>query len=139
MLSFACPACNYVYKNKEGAGLSLYMKSQPCSFENTFEIGKTAVFDNVDYQVTGLVIKSHQDFEWREYILQSKNGGFLYLSESDGHWILLSEITYDRKVGNHPLTVEHEEITYDRYDYYYPKLVASKGFLILISIKMLSL
>ena len=68
---FACPACNYVYKNKEGAGLSLYMKSQPCSFENTFEIGKTAVFDNIDYQVTGLVIKSHQDFEWREYILQA--------------------------------------------------------------------
>lgn len=125
---FACPACNYVYKNKEGAGLSLYMKSQPCSFENTFEIGKTAVFDNIDYQVTGLVIKSHQDFEWREYILQAKNGSFLYLSESDGHWILLNEITFDTKVGNHPLTVEHNEITYDRYDYYYPKLVASKGF-----------
>lgn len=125
---FACPACNYVYKNKEGAGLSLYMKSQPCSFENTFEIGKTAVFDNVDYQVTGLVIKSHQSFEWREYILQSKDGSFLYLSESDGHWILLNEITYDTKVGNHPLTVQHNEITYDRYDYYYPKVVASKGF-----------
>jgi hypothetical protein len=47
---------------------------------------------------------------------------------ADGHWIILEEIEFDLKVGNHPLTVDYEELTFDRYDYFYPKLRAACGF-----------
>jgi hypothetical protein len=53
------------------------------------------------------LVKENEGFEWTEYILQEN---FLYLSEADGHWIL-EEIEFDSKVGNHPLTVDYEELT----------------------------
>jgi hypothetical protein len=44
---------------------------------------------------------------------------FLYLSEADGHWIILED-RICLKVGNHPLTVDYEGLTFDRYDYFIP-------------------
>jgi hypothetical protein len=49
----------------------------------------------------------------------SRQRKFLYLSEADGH-IILEEIEFALKVGNHPLTVDYEELTFDRYDYFIP-------------------
>jgi hypothetical protein len=34
-------------------------------------------------------------------ILESKTEKYLYLSEATGHWIILNEIDFDKKVGNH--------------------------------------
>jgi hypothetical protein len=56
------------------------------------------------------LVKENEGFEWTEYILQGKRK-FLYLSEADGHWIILEEIEFALKVGNHPLTVDYEELT----------------------------
>jgi hypothetical protein len=35
---------------------------------------------------------------------------FLYLSEADGHWIILEEIEFGKR-GNHPLTVDYGRIS----------------------------
>jgi hypothetical protein len=64
------------------------------------------------------LVKENEGFEWTEYILRQRK--FLYLSEADGHWIILEEIEFALKVGNHPLTVDYEELTFDRYDYFIP-------------------
>jgi hypothetical protein len=126
--TFACPNCTSVYKNAKDVGLKFYNKCKPYSFTEKLEIGKIASFDNEEYTITGILIKKNKGFEWAEYILEGKQGDYLYLSEAAGHWIILSEIEFDKKVGGHPLTVEHEEIIYDRYDYYYPTLIAAQGY-----------
>lgn len=125
--TFACPNCNYVYKNQRDAGLRYFNKLNPYPFSQKFKIGNKANFDTKEYTVTGILVKKNQGFEWTEYILQGKDD-YLYLSEAAGHWILLSEITFGEKVGSHPLTVKYEDITYDRFDYYYPTLIAAQGF-----------
>jgi hypothetical protein len=126
--TFTCPNCFFVYKNQRDAGLKFYNKLKPYPFERKFEIGKTANFNDKGYKVTGILIKKNSGFEWTEYILEGKQGDYLYLSEAAGHWILLTEIPFDKKVGNHPLTVEHEDVIYDRFDYYIPTLIAAQGF-----------
>jgi hypothetical protein len=128
VMTFACPNCTSVYKNSRDQGLKFHNKRKPYSFDEKFEIGKTASFDDKEYKITGVLIKQNNGFEWTEYILEGKEGDYLYLSEAAGHWIILSEIKFETKVGNHPLTVEHEEIIYDRFDYYYPTLIAAQGF-----------
>lgn len=127
--TFACPKCAYVYKNQRDAGLKFYNKLKPYhSFNEKFELGKKADFDGKEYCVIGILIKKNNGFEWTEYILEGKQNDYIYLSEAAGHWIILNEIPFDKKVGNHPLTVEHEDITYDRFDYYYPTLITAQGF-----------
>lgn len=128
VITFACPNCTSVYKNSRDAGLKFHNKRTPYSFDEKFELGKTAAFDDKEYKITGILIKKNKGFEWTEYILATKQGDYLYLSEAAGHWIILSEIEFDKKVGNHPLTLEYEDITYDRFDYYYPTLIAAQGF-----------
>ena len=126
--SFACPHCVYTYKNTHGEGLKYFNKSKPFAYEYQFKIGSKATFDDIEYQVTGVLIKADKEYKWTEYILESKKGAYLYLSESNGHWILLNQIDFDKKVGNHPKTFEYESVIYDRYNYCYPKLVAAQGF-----------
>lgn len=128
VITFACPNCTSVYKNTRDVGLKFHNKRQPYSFDEKLELGKTATFDNKEYKITGILIKKNRGFEWTEYILEAKQGDYLYLSEAAGHWILLTEIEFDKKVGNHPLTIEYEDVIYDRYDYYYPTLIAAQGF-----------
>lgn len=122
---FACTHCIYVYQKRDG--LRVKDQFRPYSFYEKLEVGQESVFDEKKYIVTGILIKENQGFEWTEYILQGKHN-YLYLSEADGHWIILEEITLDKNVGNHPATVEYNEIIFDCYDYCYPKLVAARGF-----------
>ncbi|MET3012053.1 DUF4178 domain-containing protein [Flavobacterium psychrophilum] len=128
VVNFACPHCSYVYKNTSDVGLTFYDKFKPYVFEDRFEIGNSAIFDNQEYTVTGILIKTTSGYEWKEYVLINKKGEFMYLSESEGHWIILHEIEFEKKVGNHPLTLDYEYKVFDRYDYSYPKLVAAQGF-----------
>ncbi|MFL9830058.1 DUF4178 domain-containing protein [Flavobacterium sp. ST-87] len=126
--TFACPNCNYVYKNSNDVGLKFHNKCNPYSFDEKLELGQTAAFDNKEYKITGILVKENRGFEWTEYILESQQNDFLYLSEAAGHWIILNEIKFDKKVGNHPLTVEYQDNIYNRFDYFYPKLTAAQGF-----------
>ena len=125
---FACPNCEYVYKNSIDKGFVFHNKFKYYPYYNKFEIGKNAIFNDKEYKVTGILIKQNNGFEWTEYILEAEKEDYLYISEAAGHWILLNEIEFKQKVGNHPLTIEHEELIYDRYDYYYPTLIAAQGF-----------
>lgn len=122
---YACTNCVYVYQ--ELNGLRVKDQFRPYAYGEKLEVGQEGVFNDKKYTITGILIKENQGFEWTEYILQGKED-YLYLSEADGHWIILEEITLDEKVGNHPSTVEYNDITFDCYDYCYPKLVAAQGF-----------
>ncbi|OCB77204.1 DUF4178 domain-containing protein [Flavobacterium crassostreae] len=125
---FACPHCTYVYKNTRDVGLKFNNRFKSYYYDQTFVVGKTATFNNQEYTITGILIKACDGFEWKEYILINKKEEFLYLSESSGHWIILHEIEFQKKVGNHPLTLEYEDKLFDRYNYCYPTLISAQGF-----------
>jgi hypothetical protein len=114
---YACTNCVYVYQERDG--LRFKDQLRPFTFSDQLQVGQVGVFNNTDYTIMGILVKENEGFEWTEYILQGKEN-FLYLSEADGHWIILEEIEFASKVGNHPLTVDYEELTFDRYDFFYP-------------------
>ncbi|MEL1242369.1 DUF4178 domain-containing protein [Flavobacterium flavipallidum] len=126
--TFACPNCSYVYKNTRDAGLKFYNKFKFYSFDEKFEIGKIARFNDKEYKITGVLIKENKGFEWTEYILEADQNDYLYLSEASGHWIILNEIEYPENINSYPLWVKHEEMTFDKYDISNPTVIAAKGF-----------
>lgn len=129
VISFACPNCGAVYKNSNGAGLKLERSFSGYDFTNKLAIGQQGLFFDHTYTITGVLIKEYQGFEWAEYMLQGVDtDSFGYLSEADGHWIFLEEIEFKQSVGNHPKTIEYEDLTLNLYEYYYPKLIAASGY-----------
>jgi hypothetical protein len=122
---YACTNCVYLYQDRDG--LRFRDQLRPFVFDEHLEVGQIGVFKDKEYTVTGLLIKEYDGFAWAEYQLQSKDD-FAYLSEAAGHWIWLEEIQFDKKVGNHPKTVDHEDLSYTCYSYSYPKLRAARGF-----------
>jgi hypothetical protein len=98
-------------------------------YNNAFSVGQKAEFKNETYTIIGLLIKRFDAVtRWAEYVLQNDKGEFLYLSESSGNFILLEQIEFEKKVGNHPLTIDYLDKTFDRYDYTYPKLDYASGY-----------
>jgi hypothetical protein len=57
------------------------------------EIGQKGIIDEVEYTVTGIIIRKYgNSIFWREYYLKDKKGEDAFLSESDGHWVFLHSI-----------------------------------------------
>ena len=93
VISFACPNCVAVYNNSNRAGLKWSRNLERYDFADKLEIGQQGVFNNQTYTVTGILIKEHEGFDWAEYSLQgTEPDSYIYLSEADGHWIILEEI-----------------------------------------------
>lgn len=126
---FACPSCATLYSKNENNDFTYKDRFKKEIYNNVFSIGQKANFKNEIYTIIGLLIKRFDSVtRWAEYVLQNDKGEFLYLSESSGNFILLEQIEFDKKVGNHPLTVDYSEMTFDRYDYSYPKLDYASGY-----------
>ena len=76
------------------------------------------LFDGETYEIVGLIIKkAHAIYYWREYTLMSKSGKVKYLSETDGHWILLEEVPESYDVSRKYKKLTHKEISYNLYEY----------------------
>lgn len=126
---FGCPACGTIYYKNEGGDFVFKDRLKKLIYHNSFEIGQKATINSQEYTVVGYLIKGQGSYaNWIEYVLQNNDGNFLYLSESSGNFILLEKIEFVQKVGNHPLEVDYEEKTYDRYDYCYPTLKYAAGY-----------
>ncbi len=129
VINFVCPNCHTLYLcDKEG---SFRRKSQ---FKETIDkqslaIGDVGFLKGSEYKVTGILIKKvHPDYRWTEFILQNDKNEFLYLSLSQGHWMLLTEMEETFDVKSHPLTVEHNNLDYNIYDYSNTVIVNAEGF-----------
>lgn len=82
-----------------------------------FNLKDKLVFDNVEYNIVGIAIK--QDYSayksrWREYSLFNKISGYAYLSEYNGHWILLKELWNHEDID---LDNGYEFLTYDEKEF----------------------
>jgi hypothetical protein len=129
VLYFSCPNCATIYTRNESNDFVFKERKKKIDYNNTFSVGQKAEFDGEVYSIIGFLVKSsNHNIRWIEYVLQNDNEDFLYLSESSGNFILLEQIEFEKKVGNHPLTVNYLDNTFDRFDYSYPTLDYAAGF-----------
>lgn len=125
---FSCPNCKTIHLKNE-SDQSWYREHLKVeSYNNSFSVGQKATFNEIEYTIIGLLIKKYDGVKWAEYTLQNDQGNFLYVSEANGNFILLEQVEFSGKVGNHPLSLTYSDMTLDRFDYYYPQLVSAEGF-----------
>lgn len=118
VVNFVCPGCHSLYlSDSEG---QLRLKSKFKSGENDFflKIGDKGIIKGDEYTVTGALLKKvYGGYNWIEYILQNTANEFAYLSETDGHWIFLTEIEEKFDVKQHPKTITYNGDIFDLYEY----------------------
>ena len=129
VLNFSCPKCFSVYgADNEG---KFRRKSQ---YKNHFydcplEVGAVGFLKGSEYTVTGILRKNvHPHYTWTEFILQNKEKEFLYLSLSNGHWMMLTEMEEVFDVKHHPKVLVHENQYYNIFEYSDAEIINAKGF-----------
>lgn len=129
--TFGCNKCNSLFSVNTTNGNLVFLKTytyQP--FNQKLAIGSKGIFREETYEVIGYIIKKSEEgiFYWTEYTLQSEKNNFIYLSEAEGHWIILSEIEEDFQIPKSDLSVEYKNITYQKYGPSRATIVGSYGF-----------
>lgn len=126
--TFTCPSCETVYRQSEGQ--YKFADRFQSGYQHTgIELGAKGILRGKEYTVSGIVQKkAYGSFYWREYILYNEALEFLYLSEADGHWILLEEIPEEYDVKNHPVSLEYNGTYFDIYDYSNTEIVSAQGY-----------
>lgn len=124
---FGCPNCRSLFEIKEE--LNFVKEFDYKSINPLLEIGKKGIIDGVEYEIISMLIKKfHAIHYWREYTLKSKDDNYLYLSESEGHWILLEEIPERYDVSRRYKTLTYNEISYDLYENTHCRVDSAYGF-----------
>lgn len=124
---FGCPNCNNLFTFQRDLSLKKQFNYKPVN--PVLEIGKKGIFDGIEYEIISRFYKNfHKNYFWREYTLKSKRGNYLYLSESDGHWILLEEIEEKFKYNGRTSIIRHNDIPYNLYEYTNCRIVGAAGF-----------
>lgn len=87
---YICRSCSNLIDVQKNISTKVVKKP----IENVvLEVGQKGIIDNTEYTVTGIIIRKYgNSIFWREYYLKDKKGQDAFLSESDGHWVLLHPI-----------------------------------------------
>ena len=130
-ISFGCPECQTVFtKNKDDK--FEYLKKQQYTFHDSIlPVGAKASFKNLRYEIIGIIVKKTGGiYYWREYTLKSvSSDDYLYLSESNGHWILLEEDNSLTGMNQQEsVFTDSNDITYDKYGTTSAEIVGAYGF-----------
>lgn len=127
MESFGCPKCKALYvRDGEFRFKSKFAYSL---LDVTIPIGKKCQIGNESYEVTGMMVKHLGDFVYaREYTLQSNLGNYKYLSECEGHWIILNEVDDVEFNKGSRLEITYNDRTFKKYGYYHNEIVLAQGF-----------
>lgn len=91
--SAACSSCGSTYSFQNGIDFKKDGSPLPAS-GLAIETGSTGDLNGITFRVVGFTEKEEKNSghsRWREYTLYNEQEGFVYLSEYDGHWILLKE------------------------------------------------
>lgn len=129
VVNFVCPNCRNLYLADSEGQLRLKSKFKNSTDSFALKVGDKGILKGTEYTVTGFLLKNvYGGYKWTEYILQSKEKDFVYLSESDGNWIFLTELEEKFEVKNHPNTVEYNDDTFDLYEYCDAEILTAQGF-----------
>lgn len=132
VVNFVCPNCHRLYWADSEGQLRSRSKFKPEVNYFDFKIGDKGLLKGKEYMVTGAITKKvNGGYHWREYILKNDAGDFVYLSESDGHWIFLTEMEEKFDVRTHPKSITYESSSFHLYEYSDTDIDNAAGFLIL--------
>ena len=91
--NFACPNCKTLFSIDDNNQFRLQQKFSYQETLSVLTVGQKGILENTEYTITGILTKRvFAEYFWIEYILTSSSNEFIYLSQADGHWILLKEI-----------------------------------------------
>ncbi|WP_119788982.1 DUF4178 domain-containing protein [Flavobacterium anhuiense] len=129
VVNFVCPKCQSLYaRDKEG---QFRRRSQ---YKNVLRdyplgIGDVGFLKGSEYKVTGLLRKKvHPDYTWTEFILQNEAKEFLYLSVSNGHWMMLTEMENIAELRGGVTVLDHDGIDYDLFEHSDAEIIDAQGF-----------
>lgn len=126
---FGCPECFALISYENDSNGKVNTVFNRLHTTSAIKVGQKGLLNGIEYTVTGVVVKQVQKtYYWREYILTAVNDEQLYLSETDGHWILLKKVEDTYKVHGYPREHDYNGITLKLYDYDDPKTVFAAGF-----------
>lgn len=129
VVNFVCPTCHSLYLSDSEGQLRLRSKFKPEVNNFTFKIGAKGILKGIEYTVTGAIVKKVSiSYMWTEYILKSSKGDFVYLSESDGNWIFLTEMEDKFDIKKHPSVIRYNNCNFDLYEYCDVEIENAQGY-----------
>lgn len=129
VLNFACPKCYSVYGMNSDGKFSRKSKYHTHFYDCPLELGDVGFLKGSEYTVSGILKKNvHPHYTWTEFILQNEAKEFLYLSLSNGHWMMLTEMEETFDVKDHPTTLNHEGEYFNIFEYSDTEIICAKGF-----------
>ncbi|WP_428230487.1 DUF4178 domain-containing protein [Flavobacterium sp.] len=119
VVNFVCPNCHSLYEADSEGQLRLRSKFNSQINNFALKIGDKGSLKGKEYILTGALVKKvTQNYLWTEYVLKNEKGEFVYLSESDGNWIFLTEIEEKFNIKKqHPKKVVYDGNPYELYEY----------------------
>lgn len=124
----SCPNCRTVYAKYDGQ-YKFKSRFLPKIPHEGLHVGKKGLLKGIEYTITGILTKKvHQTFYWKEYILVDTENNFVYLSESNGHWILLKEIEDKIDVSKKWKKRDYNGVSMDLYEHTQTEIVDAQGF-----------
>lgn len=125
---YVCRSCSNLIDIHKNTSVKVVKKP----VENVvLEVGQKGIIDHTEYIVTGIIIRKYgTSIFWREYYLKDKTGKDAFLSESDGHWVLLHSIDkmeIKRKSWN-SIVIEVGAVSFRRYETTECHIYAAAGF-----------
>lgn len=128
--NFVCPKCQSVYNQSDG--LRFQGRTFPrCDFVSNqcFEIGQKGTLYETEYTVVALLVKkAHGSFYWNEYTLEDQSGNVIFLSESEGHWILLRQADQPYDIIGRPTYIDYDGLRLRLYEHTETQIVGAAGF-----------
>jgi len=129
VVNFGCPNCNNLLSYNDKPQGTLVKKLERNSYNLPFKVGDKCRLEGKEYTVTGILVKKIKPiYYWREYILTAGDNEKRYLSETDGHWILLRDIPDKYDLKRYPRRLEYNDMWYSLYDYANPTIIMAEGF-----------
>jgi hypothetical protein len=128
--SWVCPQCETRHSYAGGA-YATRGGQQTHDQEFCFHIGERITLEGGDYQVVGLAHKYDTDSRtdyWHEYTLYSKLNGFMFLTESAGHWTYLKETRNAPRPTDarlHRIDLDNQQ--FKRYSKYHYRILYALG------------
>lgn len=129
VVNFVCPKCHSVYVRDDEGQFRRRNKYTNILQDYPLELGDIGYLKGSEYKVTGILKKKvNPDFTWNEFILQNEAKEFLYLSVSNGHWMMLTEMEKMDTLKKGIKVLNHNNERYDLYEHSDAQIIDAQGF-----------
>lgn len=129
VVNFGCPNCGNLFDYEDKPAGTLIKKLDYSTAALPLKVGDIGNIEDKEYTVTGLLVKKVKPiYYWREYILTAADNEKRYLSETDGHWILLHEVPDTYELKGNPRRLEYNDMWFRLYDYSDATIIKAEGF-----------